>query len=272
MLILPIVNRRRILNVQISLKNAEKIREGVILENTNESEVLVNNKRFTKSSYNRVNSQHSVVDFIRNASIKTKKDYFITTRENSDSNKYDVYAVSQPKPKINKELDDLYESVVTDMRKEIPGIKRGRYISLKKLGLDRHLTDEKIALLQQIVEENDPSKWPLLFARAGIADLKDTLKFIDMFDCTVISKTTIPEDTLVNTIDSLEPLQSRDYRNLKNYYEMAKDNTEVYKKLSKINNVLYDKQYELIQSTRQRKEKEKQKVKVKKENEVNKAA
>ena len=49
-------------------------------------------------------------------------------------------------------------------------------------------------------------------------------------------------------------------------------NTEVYKKLSKINNVLYDNQYELIQSTRQRKEKEKQKVKVKKENEVNKAA
>ena len=268
MLILPIVNRRRVLNVEIKLKNSEKVRTGVILENTGESEVVVNGKKFTDSSYNNSsNSKYGVVDFIRNASIRNKKDFFITTRENSDSNKYDVYAVSQPHRKINRELDELYESVVTDMRKEIPGIKRGRYISLEKLGIDKHLTDEKIALLQEIVkEERDQSKWPVLFAKAGISDLPETLSFVDMFDCQVVSDTTIPEDTIIDTISSLEPLQTKDYRNLKNYYQMAKDNAAVYKKLSTINNSLHSKPYNLIQSKRQ---KEKQKVKIKEKNEVN---
>ena len=268
MLILPIVNRRRVLNVEIKLKNSEKVRTGVVLENTGESEVVVNGKKFTDSSYhNNGNSKYGVVDFIRNASIRNKKDFFITTRENSDSNTYDVYAVGQPHPKVNEELDSLYESVVTDMRKEIPGIKRGRYISFEKLGIDKHLSEEKIALLQEIVkEERDQRKWPMLFAKNGISDLVETLNFVDMFDCQVISDTTIPEDTILDTISSLEPLQTKDYRNWKNYYEMAKNNAEIYKKLSLINKSLHSKPYDLIQSKRQR---EKQKVKVKEKNEVN---
>ncbi|MBE6157235.1 MAG: hypothetical protein E7160_00345 [Firmicutes bacterium] len=268
MLILPIVNRRRVLNVELRLKNSEKVRTGVILENTGESEVVVNGKKFTDSSYhNNGNSKYGVVDFIRNASIRNKKDFFITTRENSNSNTYDVYAVSQPYPKINEELDSLYESAITDMRKEIPGIKRGRYVSLEKLGIAKHLTDEKIAMLQEIVkEEKNQNKWPILFAKAGISDLPETLSFVDMFDCQVVSDTTIPEDTIMDTISSLEPLQTRDYRNLKNYYEIAKKNADVYKKLSLINNTLNNKPYTLIQSKRQ---KEKQKVKVKEKNEVN---
>lgn len=271
MLILPIVNRNRVLNVEVKLKNSEKIKTGVILEDTGESEVLVNGKKFTSSSYDTKNNEEfGVVDFIRNASIMNKKDYFITTRESADSNLYDVYTVPHPHPRINPALDNLYASVVTDMRKEIPGVKRGRYLSLEKLGMDKYLTDEKVARLQQIVkEEQDQNKWPILFKNAGIADLEDTLKFIDMFDCTVISNTTLPEDVLESTITSLEPLNTKDYRNLKNYYDMAKGNERIYKKLSIINNTIYSKPYKLIQTNKQ---KQKQLVKVKENHEFGKVA
>lgn len=273
MLIMPIVNRNRILHVEVKLKNSEKIRTGVILEDVGESEVVVNGKKFTASSYvNNKNSGFGVVDFIRNASLRNKNGYFITTRESGNSNLYDVYAVSLPYPKINPALDNLYASIVTDMRKEIPGVKRGRYLSLEKLGVDQHLTDEKIAKLQEIVkEERDQSKWPELFSKAGIADLEKTLKFVDMFDCTVVSDTTIPEDVLESTIKQLEPLNTKDYRNLKSYYNMAKTNELVYKRLSMINNLLYSKPYKLIQ-TKKQKEKQKQLIKVKESPEIAKAS
>ena len=250
MLILPIVNRNRVLNVEVKLKNSEKIRTNVYLEDTKESEVIVNGKKFTDSSYNSgSNDEYGVVDFIRNASIRNKGDYFITTRENSSSKLYDVYEVAHPYKKVHPSLDNLYASVVMDMRKEIPDIKRGRYLSLEKIGLDKHLTDEKIQRLQQIVkEEKDQSRWPVLFKEAGIMDLCETLDFINMFDCTVISDTSLPEDVLESTIKALEPLSTKDYRNLSNYYKMAKENKNIYSKLSIINKAIYNKPYTLIQN------------------------
>ncbi len=271
MLILPIVNRKRILNVSVKLKDAVKIRSGVILEDTGESEVVVNGRKFTLSSYNnKDNDDTGVVDFIRNASVINKKNYFITTRENVDSNLYDVYAVTQPYSKVNPALDNLYASVITDMRKEVPGAERGRYLSLQKLGIDKYLTDEKIARLQEIVkEERNQSKWPKLFMEAGIADLPETLQFVDMFDCTVISDTTIPEDVLESTITALEPLNTKDYRGLKNYYNIAKTNEAIYKRLSAINNIIYNQPYKLIQTKKQR---QKQFVKVKENHELGKVS
>ena len=271
MLILPIVNRNRILNVEVKLKKSEKIKTGVCLEDTKESEVIVNGKKFTDSSYhNDLNNESSVVDFIRNASIRNKNDYFITTRESSDSKLYDVYDVSYPYKKVHPALDNLYASVVTDMRKEIPDVKRGRYLSLEKIGLDKHLTDEKIAKLQSIIkEEKDQSRWPLLFKDAGVFDLYETIDFVNMFDCTVISDTTIPEDVLISKIKDLEQEKRKDFRNLSNYYKMALKNKEIYSKLSIINKSIYNKPYTLIQTKAQ---KQKQLVKVKENHEFGKVA
>ena len=73
MLILPIVNRNRILNVEISLKNAQKIKTKVVLDNTNESDIVVDGVKYSTSVYNvRDASLNLVVDFIRNTSIKNK--------------------------------------------------------------------------------------------------------------------------------------------------------------------------------------------------------
>lgn len=257
MLILPIVNKNRILNVEVKLKDAEKIRSGVKFDDANESEIIVNGKKLSESIYN---DDNAVVDFIRNNSLIYRRNYLVTTREEASSSFYDVYEVSQPPKRVNAPLDNLYASVVTDMRKEIPSVRRGRYLSFEKLGFDKYLTDEKIARLQRIVKENrDTSKWPSLFEEEGVADLSQTLEFINTFDCTVVNESTIPEDELQGVLKSMEVLNTRDTRNLRNYYQMALSNRDIYAKISYINKIIYDKPLSLIQSQKQ---KQKQLVKV----------
>ena len=128
--------------------------------------------------------------------------------------------------------------------------------------MNDYLTDEKIAKLQRVVkEEQDQSKWPELFEKEGIADVSNTLDFINNFECTVVSDTTIPERSMQDTLKSLEIINTRDYKNLNNYYKMAKRNADIYTKISYINKIMYDKPLTLIQS-------EKQKQLIKKQNEV----
>ena len=271
MLILPIVNRNRILNVEVKLKSANKIHTGVKFSDAVESDIIVNGQNFSKSIYNDEKSDIAVLNFIRNSSLRYKRKYLITTREESSSDLYDVYEVSQPPKRVNQALDNLYTSVITDMRKEIPGTKKGRYVSLQKLGVSEYLTDEKIEKLENIVKNvKDKSKWPILFDEAGILDLIDTLNFMEYFDCTVISDTTIPENNLQEIIDSLSKLNTRDSKNLSNYYNMALSNRDIYAKISYINKIIYDRPLTLIQSTKQ---KQKQLVKIsKKESEATKIA
>ena len=119
----------------------------------------------------------------------------------------------------------------------------------RNLGLNGELTDEKIARLQNIVkEERDSSKWPELFQQAGIMDLDETIHFLRNFDCRVIADHTMAEDSLQDTLDSLKVINTRDYRNLKRYYEMAKGNADTYTKLSYIHKIIYNKPFALIRA------------------------
>ena len=249
MLVLPIVNRNRVMNVQISLKDAAKIHRSVILENTGESEVVVNQQNFSDSSYLQDKEEGGVVKFIRNSSLISKNDFLVTTREEADSDRYDVYQVKQPPKFVNSALDNLYANVVTDMRKQIPNVKRGRYISFEKLGMNQYLTEDKINTLQQIVKtEQDRGRWPRLFEKAGIADLAQTIEFLNHFNLTVISDTTLPEETLQSMLQAFEPLQTQEYRNLKKYYHMAQANQQIYSRLSLVYHLLYNEPYHLITS------------------------
>lgn len=253
MLVLPIVNRGRIMHVKISLKDAEKIHNSVILEGTKESDVIVNQQPFSESSYLHDKEDSSVVNFIRNTSLISHNDFLVTTREESESNRYDVYQVKQPPKFINAALDNLYASAITDMRKEIPNVKKGRYLSFEKLGLGNHLTDEKLSRLQQIVRtERNSSRWPQLFEQAGIADIPRTLEFLNHFDCTIISDTTLPEETIQTSIAAMEPLNTQEYRNLKKYYQMAQSNQDIYSRLSVAYHSIYNQPYRLIMSEKQK--------------------
>ncbi len=242
MLILPIVNKNRVLNVEIKLRNAQKIKRGVSFENAGQSEIIVNREKFSDSSFSESKAENAPTDFIRSRSILYPRNFLVTTKEENDSPYYDVYQVAQPPKRVNDCLDKLYGKAITDMQMEIPGVpRRGRYISFEKLGLSEHLSDEKIAKLQRIVkEERNLELWPKRFEEEGLADLGDTIDFINNFECTVLSDTVIPESSLQDTLKALEVLNSRDYRNLRRYYDMAKSNTNVYAKISYISQIIYD--------------------------------
>ena len=250
MLILPIVNKRRVMNVRVKLKDARQVRKGVSYDDAKESEIIVNRERYSKSSFKDSHSDKSPMDFIRSRSMLYPRNYLVTTKTRPSDPVYDVYEVTPPPKKVNDSLDGLYGKAITDIRKRIPGREnRGRYVSLEKLGIGKHLTDDKIASLQRIVkEERNEETWPRLFAEAGVSDLSETVDFMNHFECTVLSDTTIPEDSLQDTLTALSNIQTRDYKNLKNYYQMAKSNTEIYTKISYIHKLLYDKPMPLIQS------------------------
>lgn len=253
MLILPIVNRNRILNVEVKLKNADKIRTGVRFSDALESEVLVNGMRFSESSYSKEKTDKAVLEFIRVNSLRYKRNYLITTREESSSLAYDVYEVEQPPKKVSDCLDDMYVSVITDMRKEIPKNKRGRYLSFEKLGFQDFLTDDRLEVIEDIVGEvKDSKEWPALFESAGVSDVVSMFDFLKIFDCTVIDETTISEDNLQVVVDSLKKLNTRDSRNLVSYYNMAMSNRDIYSKMSLVHKMVYDKPLTLIQSKKQK--------------------
>ena len=253
-LILPIVNRNRVMNVELRLRNAHKIKRDVWFEEVHESDIIVNREKFSDSSFKNSREDNAPLDFIRSKSILYPRNFLVTTKQKTDSKKYDIYEVNQPPKKVHSSLDRLYGKAITDLRKEIPGEKkRGRYVSFEKLGMDELLDDNKIAKLQRIVkDEKDQSKWPELFEKEGIADVSNTLEFINNFECTVVSDTTIPENSIQDTLKSLEIINTRDYRNLNNYYKMAKRNADIYTKMSYINKIIYDRPLSLIQSERQK--------------------
>ena len=51
MLIFPIVSNRHVMNVEIRLKNVEKVRRGVRFKDAPESEIIVNSEKYSDSSY-----------------------------------------------------------------------------------------------------------------------------------------------------------------------------------------------------------------------------
>lgn len=242
MLILPIVNKRRVMNVEIKLKNATKVRHRVSYDDAKSSDIIVNRENFSNSSFNNSKDVNAPIDFIRSKSILYPRNFLVTTKEESDSTLYDVYEVPQPPVKINDNMDKLYSKAITDMRLEIPNRpSRGKYVSFHDLGIDKHLSDERIALLQRIMKNGNSDDFVEKLEEAGIIDLLQTADYINNFECTVLSDSVIPEESLQDTLRAMSSINTRDYRNLKKYYDMAKSNTDIYMKMSYINKIIYDK-------------------------------
>ena len=256
MLVLPIVNNRHIMNVELRLKSAEKIRQGVSIQDANASEIIVNSEKYSNSSYFKAKGSTNEVDFIRSKSILYPRKYFITTKNLKNSSLYDVYTVAQPPSKVNTSLDALYSKAVTDLRNETPGlIDRGRYVSLADLGFGEDITDEKINKLKKIVTEvRDSSLWPKMFSDEGIASFGDMVTFLKTFECTIISDSTIPEESLQDTLKAMNVIKTRDFKNLNKYYQMAKSNRDIYTRISYISQIIYGKPLSLIETPKKTKQ------------------
>lgn len=254
MLIVPIVSHHNFYDVEIRLKNAKKIKTNLFSQDNNENDIIVNREKFSNSIFKNSIEENAPTDFIRAKSINYPRNFLVTTRQMHNSKSYDVYEVAQPPRRVNKCLDKLYGKAITDLKEEIPGVEnRGRYVSLEKLGMNEYLTEEKIDKLQEIVaEEKDQSKWPELFEREGIADVSSTLDFINSFEWTVVSGTTIPVTSIQDTLKSLSVIKTKDFRQLNKYYIMAQKNADIYRKISRIHRIMYDEKMTLIQSERQK--------------------
>lgn len=250
MLVLPIVNNRRVMNVRLQLKDVKKVKRGVKFDDALSSEIIVNRERFSKSSFYEIRDPKSTVDFIRSKSILYPRSYFVTTKENNNNPFYDVYEVPVPPEKVNDSLDTLYGSAISDLRNEVPNMPdRGRYISFSDLGIGENITEEKMAKLYKIVNEvRDSSLWPKLFKEAGVEDLEATIDFMKNFECTILPDTTIAEDSLQDTLTALSNLRTRDFKNLNKYYGTAKSNRDIYTKISYINQIIYNKPLSLIKN------------------------
>ena len=242
MLILPIVNKRRVMNVEVRLKNATKVRRGVCYDDAKCSDIIVNREKFSDSALCYSKDENAPIDFIRGKSILYPRDFLVTTKSESDSSHYDVYEVKQPPIKVNDNLDKLYSKAITDMRCEIPNKpNRGRYVSFDDLGIGDIVTDEKIALLQKVIKNLGPNdSLSQELQKAGISELGDIATFIDNFEYNVLTDSIIPEESLQDTLKALSSINTRDFRNLKKYYKMAKSNTDLYTKISYINKTIYD--------------------------------
>lgn len=261
MVIMPILNTNknnvtRIYNVEIKLRNANMVRQSVQLKNMLESDIIIGGLSFNDSIYNEKNKEdNAIVNFIRNANLRCHKDEFlITTRSQTDSDLYDLYSIEVPPKKITSGLDNLLGRLLLDIQKRIPCMKKGRYISLRRLGVDEHITSEKLEKLQYIVKScKDKSKWKYLFFANGISNLKDTLDFLDLFEFTIIDEATIKEDKLKEFLAIFRHLNEKNYRSLKNYYDIARENQEVYQLLTYMNRLIYDKPLNLITSKKKSK-------------------
>lgn len=259
MLILPIVNRNRVMNVHITLKGAEKIRKGISFEDANESDIIVNREKFSNSVLSKSRDVKAPIDFIRAKSILYPRNFLITTREASNSTLYDVYEVGQPPKKVNDQLDEFYASLITDMRKELPDSKKARNISFEKFEFDKILTDEKIEKLENVMEHLvDDDNLENELSDAGVLDLKQLIDFMNIFDCTVISSATIPEENLQKVVEGFNPIFTDVSMRIKKYYDMALSNKELYRKMSYVSKLIYNEPLSLIKSNRQ---KEKQLIK-----------
>ena len=243
------IGKRKITGASIKLKKARKIRKRVRYEDAQPAEIIVNNNKYSKSNFSTLKDENAPIDFIRYASMNYRRKILVTTCTENDSNAYDVYEVPQPPKSVNG-LDTLYSKAITDMRKEIPGNSdRGRYISFADLGIKEHFSDEKLTNLQRIVKNYPQSEWPRLFDEAGIMDLVDAIEFLSHFECTVISDSTVAEDSIQDTIKAMSPINTRDLRNLNKFYTTAKDNTDIITRISYANKLVNGKPLELIKKT-----------------------
>ena len=252
MLVLPIINRNRILNVSVSYKEATKIRVDVELENTLPSDIIVSGKSFNSSAFYDSKDKNNIIEFIRNNSILYRRSVLVTTKNRSDSSNYDVYDVGVAPRKINKATDMLYIRAILDLEKELPGVVRGKYLSFEELGFGEVFSDEKISRLRSIVTSNPTSSWEKLFRENALMDMIETLEFLKSFDCTVVSEASIPDETMQQVLVSFGKICSRDTKSLNKYYSMAEENRDLYAKMSYVSKLVYGKPLDLIQSESQK--------------------
>lgn len=255
MIVMPIINKNKnneyiIYNVEVKLKDIKKAKEGVNLDKCFPSDILINGNSYNNSKYSNNIENKSVIDFIRDSNYREgKRNFLITTKNYHYSNLYDVYDIKLPPRKIASSIDNLYGSIYCDLKEERPDEVNSTNISLKELGFDNNINEEKIEKLKDILyKTNDINRIKDLMKVNGISDLYKIIDILNNFDFTVISEAKINEEDFKIVLKSFESINNKEFKVLNKYYNIAMDNMEIYAKLTKINKLLYKKPIKLIKT------------------------
>lgn len=249
MLVLPIINRNRIMNVEIKLKSAQKVKQNVRYDDIKPSDIIIKGINYQDSIYNEANTKlEDITEFIRNNNVISKSDYFVSTKEYSNSDNYDIYQVVNPSKKITKELDRLYASVILDMKNEIPNIKKSRYIDFKKLGIADNITEERLIKLKEVATTTNRNYRKTL-EENELLDLIELLEFLNLFECHVIESSSIKLEDFEKMLDVFNKINTRDTKSLNNYYNIALNNKKIYSLISKLYNIVYNDSMNWIHSS-----------------------
>ena len=247
MIILPIYNRGRVLNVKVELKNSKKLGKKTPNFNINPSDVIVNGYKFSDSYLsNTISTPKTIMGFIRTNSKTGKSNILVSTKEENGT--YDLYEIDSIPDKVSEGVDNLIGTLILALKNE-SSTQKGRYLDLEKIELFDIITLERIRDLEFLSKNMDKVNLTRYIEEHDLRCLFRLLQSLEQFDFTVLKNSKIDEDKFNEFLGFLEPTNSRDYNNLKNYLEIAKNNQREYSKISYLNKVINNKPLDLIHSS-----------------------
>jgi len=250
MIILPICNRERVLNVEVELRKARKIARKVSNFNIKPCDVMVNGYRFSDSHFSEsVSTPKSIMDFIRTNSKTGRSSILISTKE--EDGVYDIYELEGISDKVSDGVDNLIGTLILALKNE-SSTQKGRYLDLGKIELFDVITLDRVKKLDFLSKNMDKVNISKYIEDHDLRCLFRLLQSMDEFNFTVIKSSSISEEEFNKTIKFFEPTNSRDYNNLKNYFELAKDNQKEYSKLSYVNKAINNKPLKLIHGSHEK--------------------
>lgn len=257
MLTLPIVNRNRVFNIAVSLKNAAKVGTVKTDYNIGPSDILIHNNKYSESYQSRnTSTPKSVMEFIRSNAKIGKSNILISSKVHSDGT-YNIYTLDFPKDKVTDGLDNLLGALILDLKNE-SDVNKGRYLDFKKIGVFDCISEnnlDKISYLAQNMSYINITKY---IEENNLRPLFSVLEIMNDFEFKVIKQSVVSQDDFLSMLEFFKATNSKDYYGLVNYYELAKENQKEYSKISKLNKIINNKPLELIQSDKkivQKKEK-----------------
>lgn len=237
MLVMPLLYKGKIYNMEVRLKNVYEVEEKSIFEYPYESDVIVNGRSYNHSEYYVSNASHdSIVRFIRNHFVPSSSSFLLTSRKNNEGH-MKTFQIQAPLSHVTDGLDMLYGSVLLDMKKQIPDRYKDRNISLKRLGVASHITEEKLKVLRKVVSSN--SSFSTNKEKDEILhNFLDTFHFLNQFECRIIGNATILEKMIQGVMEPLSSIYTSSANEIRDYYQMAQENANEYAKLDYMTRIM----------------------------------
>lgn len=244
MVILPLLYKEKIYNIKVSLKESSELSKDSLYDFSIEGDIIIYNQSYNKSSYNTKEAPlNNIIQFIRMNGFHSPDPFFHVVSKKDNEGNIRISQVFFPTQKVTDGLDALYSSVIQNMRRDIPNHSKDRNISLKKLKVADHVTEPKLKAVRRAMDKRDKEA----FSKEAVLEMERTLGFLDQFDYTLISSTPLEEKTVRTMLDSMENLNTDVAREVKTYYQTAKENGKEYARLDHLSQILRGEHLEWIE-------------------------